>query len=385
VGREAESQQLCGWLERALCGERQVVFVTGEAGIGKTTLMEAFLDQVAADGNLWIARGQCIEHYGVGEAYLPILDALGRLCRDSEGERLVPLLRQYAPTWLVQLPWLLNATDREGLQREIFGATRERMLREMAETIEAFTIETALVLVLEDLQWSDYSTLDLVSFLARRRELARLLVIGTYRPVDVIVGEHPLKAVKRELEVHGQCVDLPLEVLSEADVAAYLAARFPANSLPTELAQLIYRRTDGNPLFIVNVVEDLIAQGVIGQREGQWELGATLEDIEVGVPESIQQMIAQQLERLSAEEQQVLEAASVAGVEFSAAAVAAALETEVAQVEERCDGIRVCHHPLESPRSCGDHQPCRMALLAMLLELLRSRSALVCRWSRCDL
>src|SRR5262249_9806081 len=95
VGREAELEQLHTWLAKALTGERQLVFITGEPGIGKTTVVEAFLEHVATDSALWIGRGQCIAHYGAGEAYLPVLEALGRLCRGPGGERFVELLSQH--------------------------------------------------------------------------------------------------------------------------------------------------------------------------------------------------------------------------------------------------------------------------------------------------
>ena len=85
--------------------------MSGEAGIGKTTVVEAFLEYTA-EKNLWIARGQCVEHYGTGEAFLPILEALGRLCRAQGGTRLITLLDRYAPTWLVQMPAFLNSADR---------------------------------------------------------------------------------------------------------------------------------------------------------------------------------------------------------------------------------------------------------------------------------
>jgi len=350
VGREAAFAQLHGWLEKALSGERQFVFVDGEAGIGKTTVVEAFLERAATKQDLWIGRGQCVEHYGAGEAYLPVLEALGRLCHAPGGGQLVALLDRYAPTWLMQMPALLSSADRERLRRELLGATRERMLREMAEALEVLTTKTPLVLAIEDLQWSDYSTLDLIAFLARQREPARLLLIGTYRPVDVIVSQHPLKVVKQELQVHGQCTELPLELLIMAEVLEYLRVRFPNSTLPEELAWIIHQRTDGNPLFMVNVVESLVAQEGIVQCNGRWELRTTLGNIEVGVPENIRQMIEQQFERLSAAEQQTLGAASVVGVKFSTAAVAAALETEVAQVEERCEELARRAHFL---RSCG--------------------------------
>jgi DNA-binding winged helix-turn-helix (wHTH) protein/predicted ATPase len=334
VGRETELAQLHGWLEKALGGARQIVFVTGEPGIGKTALVEAFLQSL--DASVWIGRGQCIEHYGAGEAYLPVLEALERLCQEPGSERLVKLLDQYAPTWLAQMPWLLNAGDLEALQRKVLGATPERMLREMAKVLEALTAERPLVLVLEDLHWSDYSTLDLISFLAPRRERARLLLIGTYRPAEMLMSGHPLQSVKQELQIHGYCKELALTLLSEAVIAEYLEQQFASereawHTVPLRsLAHVIHQRTDGNPLFMVNVVGYLIAQGVMFTDE-------SLEEVRARIPESLRQMIEKQVLRLSPEEQRVLEAASVAGMEFSAAAVATGIEAPTAEVEKRCE------------------------------------------------
>jgi DNA-binding winged helix-turn-helix (wHTH) protein len=218
VGREIELAHLHDWLEHACEGKRQMVFITGEAGIGKTTLVDAFVAGIAASKGLGIAYGQCVEHYGSGEAYQPVLEALGRWCRGPRGEGRRVLLRQHAPTWLAQMPGLLSVSDSEALQRLLTGTTQQRMLRELAEALEIVTAETPLVLVLEDLHWSDYATLDLLAGLARRREPARLLVLGTYRPTDVLVQGHPLATVVQELRLHGQCTALPLGLLSEAAV-----------------------------------------------------------------------------------------------------------------------------------------------------------------------
>jgi predicted ATPase/DNA-binding winged helix-turn-helix (wHTH) protein len=336
VGREAEMAYLYERLERALSGARQVVLVTGEAGLGKTTLVDAFVEAVGRHRRLCVGRGQCIEHYGAGEAYMPVLEAFGGLCRDPGGQELVRCLAQHAPTWLVQMPGLVSTADLEALQRQVMGTTRERMLRELAAAIEVLTDAQPLVLVLEDLHWSDYSTLDLLAVLGRRREPARLLVLGTYRPEDVAREGHPLKTVLHELHIHGRCDTLPLTFLTEAAIAAYLIGRFPGLSLAQKLARFVFQRTDGNPLFMINVVETWLAQGVLVEQDGQWTIPAAFEALSPGVPESLQQMIAQRLERLGAEDQRVVEAASVAGMEFSAAAVAAALAQEVAWVEVHC-------------------------------------------------
>jgi DNA-binding winged helix-turn-helix (wHTH) protein/tetratricopeptide (TPR) repeat protein len=339
VGREAVLVQIQEWLDKALQGSRQIVFVTGEPGIGKTTVIEAFLESVSGANNLCIARGQCLEQYGQGEAYLPVLEALGRLSRGPERDKIIPLLNRFAPTWLAQMPSLVSDAEHEGLLREMLGATRERMLREMSELVEALTDEMPLLLVLEDLHWSDYSTLDLISALARRRERGRLLLIGTYRLVEVLSSGHPLKAVKQELQVHGCCQELALDYLAEAAVAEYLAGKFPANQFPVGLARLIYQRTDGHPLFMVNLLDYWVAREWIVRRADRWELQIVLEEIGVGVPESLRQMIDKQINRLTPREQRVLEAASVAGVLFSSATVSAALEEDVLHVEELCEEL----------------------------------------------
>ena len=339
LGREAEFATLREWVDRGLAGDRQVVFVTGEPGIGKTALVNGLLQQVSAVARVWIARGQCLEHFGAGEAYLPVLEGLSRLGRAPGGDRIIELLRQHAPAWLHELPSLLPSGEREGLRQQAAGATRERMLREIADAIEAMTAELPLILVIEDLHWSDYSTVDLVTYLARRRDPARLIVIGTYRPVDMVLGDHPLKAVKRELQAHGLSRELPLEYLTEEAVAQYLAVRLGQHQLPKRLARLIHRRSGGNPLFMVNLIEYLIAERAIALDEGGWQLRGGLAEIESGIPESVRELIERQIERLSPEERRVLEGASVVGMECSSVAIGAGLDESTEWVEEHCEAL----------------------------------------------
>jgi len=332
VGRHAERAQLHEALAQALRGERQMMFVSGEPGIGKTAVVDAFVEQVS-NSALLVGHGQCIEHHGTGEAYLPMLVAVSEIGRQAPDESVMALLRRYAPSWLAHMPWLSAVAGGEAPQRESLALTRERMLREMAELLEALTAKIPLLLVLEDLHWSDYSTLDLVSMLARRRGNARLLLLITYRPVEVILADHPLKAVKQDLHVHGYCRDLSLDYLSASDVGIYLEKRFPDHAFPAALAAFIHQRTEGNPLFMLNVVDYLVAQGAIVADRGQWALQSAIGDLDPGVPESLRQMIERQVERHSPEEQHVLEAASIAGTEFSSITVAAALERDVAEIE----------------------------------------------------
>jgi len=348
VGRDEALARMRSWLEKMLGGERQIVFVAGEAGIGKTALVDTFARYIAFDRSIRIARGQCLEQYGTSEAYLPVLEAMGRLCREQG--QVVDVLRTHAPMWLLQMPSLMSASDRELISREVSGATRERMLREMGDALEALTIDLPLVLILEDLHWSDYSTLDLISYLARQRQTAHLMLIGTYRTVELIVSGHPLKAVKQELLAKQQCEELPLSDLSEEAIAKYLSVRFPSNRFPGGLARLIHERTEGNPLFMVNAVDYLVEEGLIVKSEGRWELVVGIEKVEVGVPDSIRQMIEKQIDNLNTEEQRTLEAASVVGAEFSTLAVVAGLGENRASVEGRCDELARQRHFIQD---CG--------------------------------
>jgi predicted ATPase/DNA-binding winged helix-turn-helix (wHTH) protein len=336
VGRDRELIELRACLERAANGARQIVFVTGEPGIGKTTLIELFLAEAASGSRLRIAQGRCIETHGAGEAYLPLLEAMTRLCREPGGQPITRLLRHHAPTWLTQMPSVLNASELRTLQRQTSGVSRERMLRELAETVEVMAADVTLVLWLEDLHWSDPPTVDWLGYLARRPGPARVLVLASCRPVEALARGHPLEAVRDELKMRGHGREIALGRLDETAVAEYLARRFPAERAFGALAGMIHARTGGNPLFVVNVVDDLVRRAVLIERAGRWEVEDSSGLARIAIPEDVRRMIGHQLDRLRPDERRILEAASAAGVEFSAAAVAAAEQIGLDDVERAC-------------------------------------------------
>jgi DNA-binding winged helix-turn-helix (wHTH) protein/tetratricopeptide (TPR) repeat protein len=339
VGRDAALAQLAQWWTAASQGRRQVGIIAGEAGIGKTALVDAFVAQASAVEDLRVGHGQCVESYGAGEPYLPVLEALGRLGQGPDGPRVVSVLRQYAPSWLAQLPALLPPAEWEALQRLVGTTGQTRMLRELTEALDALTTERPLVLVLEDLHWSDRATLEWLAYVAKRPDPARLFILGTYRPVEAVVQAHRLRTILTELRQHGQCVELALDYLSEADVAAYLGQRFEAPRLAANLARVLHRRTTGNPLFLIAVVDELIRQQVVTAGPEGWEVRAGVETLTAMVPATLRALIEIQLAHLRPEDQELLEAASVAGVDCSAAAVAAAVERTEEDVEGRCTAL----------------------------------------------
>ena len=336
VGREAALEALQQDVLMALHGERQVVFLTGEAGIGKTTLVDALVTNLASTMQWWIGRGQCIDQYGAGEAYLPLLEALGQWCRGPEGHHLVALLRQQAPHWLLQMPAFLSPTEYDEIQRRCSGTTRDRMLRELTESLETLSATYPLLVVLEDLHWSDTATLDWLGSVARRRMPARLVVLGTYRPAEAHRHEPSVWRVAEELQRQGHAQIRPLPTLPEAGVAAYLRQRFGDGAWATGLAEMLYQRTQGHPFFFVTMIDAFVRQGYLVAHPAGWAFHGELDTVRLGVPDSVRQLIERQLEDAQPDEQAILVAASVAGAEFSAAAVAAALDQAMEPVEMCC-------------------------------------------------
>lgn len=338
VGRDSELRQLDDYFRLACEGQRQFALLSGEPGIGKTTLLGGFLDHVTKQSSARVVQGHCVIHYGKSEAYGPLLDALTQLCRAPGGAEIVGILRRYAPMWLLQLPGLLDAAETERVQQQIEGATPERMTRELCVAFEVLATETPLVLVLEDLHWGDVSTINILATLAQRMEPGRLMLLCTYRPADAVLYAKNLRDIVLELRGRGQCVEMLMELLSSEDVANYLGGRLGGGFSDT-LAQEVFSRTKGNPLFIVNLIEDLVQQQLLVRHDGHWTASEQARSLVDRVPETLRSLISRRLEALSRKERLVLECATVVGLEFSAGAAAVGLEKTCEEIDAVCESL----------------------------------------------
>ena len=298
IGRDAEQLKLNGWLRGAAWGERKVIVIAGEPGIGKTALLEAFLLEVESQKVALVGRGQCIEPYGTQEVQLPIVQALGGLCRGPQGVRITRLLAQHAPTWLPQASGLETGERPANLAPRAGGASKAHVQRELVDALDALSAEQPLVLALEGLHWSDHFTVDLISMLARRQEPAKLLVVGTYRPADAIVTAHPLRPLILELKAQGLCMELSLGPFSTQDIEHYLEARFPQNQFSATLGQLILECTDGNPLLAVKLVDSLVTHKVVHKLDGHWRLDVSAPGAADGEPDILRRLIDLRMQHL---------------------------------------------------------------------------------------
>ncbi len=329
VGRAAELEELVQDFEHARSGQRQVVFVTGEPGIGKSSLADAFLAQQQIAHAVRIAQGQCLDHHGMGEPYLPLIEALTRLAGSRDGKAVKEILWTQAPSWLAQMPSLWTRSERSLLEAR-GHATRERMMRELTYAVETIASEVPLLLKLEDIHWSDASTLDWLAHVARRPEPARLMVLATFRPVGAETAKAGLDGLVAELAVHRRCREIALRPLSLEAIETYLAARLGARAQQLhDMVPLLLERTGGNPLFVTGIVNQLAQQPDSGET-----LGAL-----VSIPPDVRRFIDRQIDCLDESDRSLLSAASVIRREFATTAVAAAMEIGPEQVEARCAGL----------------------------------------------
>ena len=374
IGRTAELARLHAAWERARLGKRCVVWLAGDPGVGKTTLTERF---IAGLGDVAWVRGQCVDQYGAGEPYLPLLEALGELCRRDAAA--VQLLRAVAPTWLLQLPWLSTPEERDVLRRELAGLGVERMLREIAEFFDRYTERVPLLLVTEDLHWSDRATIQLLDYVARRRASARFMWLATFRLAEVVAFEHPLNPLRRELLLHGLCEEIVLDPFSESEVAQYVAQRSPAAATDEPFVRALHERTDGLPLFVAHILGDA------AEIELEPDTAAAATHVAaLAVPEKLAALIDHYIVRLSPEERSLLSAAAVCGTAFRVDTVVDVLDADSVAIAQACEDLvrkrllltaAGSHAPVASPRLFYSfrHALFRQVLYERIVTTLRTK------------
>jgi predicted ATPase len=311
VGREPELHLLARAFDEVTRGRRRAVFISGEAGIGKTSVVESFLADVAAPRHCWIARGQCVTHFGAEVPYLPVFEALSMLAGESS-EQVLPVLRSSAPTWLGQMIGVTTLRERAQLARVTAAASGERLMREFAEAIEALARDRPVVLWLDDLHDCDTSTLQLLGYLVRRVVPARVLIIGSHRPTVAEARGGPLRRIALELRERSLSREVLLGGLGVAAVDEYLRARLPLalDGALAVLAQRVHARTEGHPLFVVHLTDELVCHGDVWGTD-------SLHTRVTAIPHTLEEMLRAQLGVLPERDREILDAASVAGVRFA--------------------------------------------------------------------
>lgn len=321
VGREAERRELRGALAAARQGNGQLFAVAGEAGMGKTTLVDGFL---AESGGCSLLRGRCSERLAGAEAYLPFLEALDDLLKGEMAESMEATLRSLAPSWHAMTigGGGVTAVSQERLKRELFTFFQDAGKR------------SPVVLFIDDLHWADVSTIDLLAYLGHRLDKLPLLGVVCYRGSEMVRAQHPFQGVMRELQGRGRGHEIPLAFLTRDEVARYLELAFPNHAFPVTFARFIHEKTEGNPLFMADVLRDLHRRGVIAETAGRFGLSQAVPDIERDLPESVRSVIERKIAQLGEPERRLLAAASVQGYEFDSAVLSSITGLDIEKVED---------------------------------------------------
>ncbi|MDB4873983.1 MAG: transcriptional activator protein [Gemmatimonadetes bacterium] len=334
VGRERDRERMLIAYANAVLGTGSVLSLSGEPGIGKTTLVEDCLVRMTDSYPCSLARGRCSERLAGTEAYLPILEALdGVLHHDRDGA-VREVMARVAPTWYANVRTESAARVVEE-STDLRAVSQEKMKREIAVLLTEASRVMPVVLFIDDLHWADASTIDLLAYLGPRITELRVLIVLTYRPSEMRLAKHPFLSVQLDLQARGIASEIALDFLSRENVVEFLALQYPDNHFPADFARAIHDKTEGNPLFMVDVVRYLGSLGVIAQTDGSWGLARSVPDIVRELPQSVRSMIERKIEQLGESDRRLLSVASVQGYEFDSAVVAAVLGLDAADVEDQ--------------------------------------------------
>jgi predicted ATPase/DNA-binding winged helix-turn-helix (wHTH) protein len=343
IGRDAALQQLSEAWASAQSGNKQLSFVSAEAGVGKTALVQGWLGQQFLDADnptpCLLANAACFDQHGSGEPYLPVLNALSSLLKAPQSDAVKQCLRQFAPSWYIQIPSLLTEAEQATLKQELFGVTTQRMLREFVDFIEALSQQMPLLLCIEDLHWCDAASLQLIMALAQRQSAGRYMLLGSFRSSVLQQDSSPLKGIYSQLMLQQQCQTLSLTNLDNEGIAKWLARSLPDALQTDAITDLFCRYTEGNPLLLNAALEHLQLSGLIPvQPDVEADYSSiTPAQIEQGISGGLKHLLSLKTANLDKDDRQVLEAASVSAAEFATESLAAVLQRDVLEIEEACE------------------------------------------------
>ena len=345
VGRDLEMDALLHEFERAQRGTGRLVVLSAEAGVGKTTLIDAFVRLLEDSGEaVRVGRGRCSERLAGSEAYLPVLEVLDSLQRHEQLGSLSRLIRALAPSWYVQImPPSANDSSAARLAADTARGSQERLKREISALLDEVARMQPVVLCFDDVHWADPSTTDLLGYLARRMEHTRLLLIVTCRPSELAQARHPFLSLKLDLVARGVGREIFPGPLDEAAIDRYLSLQFTDHQLPRGFAAVIHQRTEGHPLFVVDLLRDLRRRQILRQQDGRWILTEDLATLERAMPESMRSLVQRKIDALDDDDRRLLGAASVQGIDFDTAILAAVLERSEESIEDRLERLEREH------------------------------------------
>lgn len=336
IGREKPWAQLSDAADRSVRGKTNVVFVRGDAGIGKTTLVENFCKNLGRR-HAAVAYGRCIEGFAGVEPFYPVIDALAKWVKGEEADRIQDALLSHAPSWAALLGGLLSRERRTLLLRTQNINAKGRVIGEFCELLEFLSESTPVVLWLDDVHWADFATLDLISALARRQSSRQILIICTLRSDDLSDRSATVKQLLDDLQLHRLCSVIDLKGLNEQDVAQYIGEEHPSKN--GEFSTYLQHRSGGNPLFLSIILDHLLSIGAVSLIDGRWTYDGLISKIGNDIPPTINDLVESKIAKIDDDSRRALEAASAVGDSFNVTIPAGAADLSIWRFEEICENL----------------------------------------------
>ena len=330
VGRDSEIRLLMHHLDSALNIKGTTIFVYGEAGVGKTRLINEFLAHAKKIG-AEVLRGWCLSEAAI--PYFPFTEAFNTYMSTTSDAKAKSIMTKQ----LGIVGWLKGTETTQESKTQEFLSTpeieRDKTFEAVARVLLHLSAQKPLVLFMDDLQWADHLSLALIHYLSRKCRNSRLLIIGTYRPEETIPTEegrlHPLEETMFSMNREDLLIKMELKSLKRDDLSELVRSIFHT-SIDEELVEKLYEETEGNPLFAIETLNLVVEEGFLSEKEGQWILTAPAE--KMGIPSKIQEVITRRIKRLGREERRLLDLAAVCGYSFNPNIMGKIMASDVADI-----------------------------------------------------
>lgn len=333
AGRAGELAILSAYLNLAARGRIQCVQIAGPSGVGKTRLVEHWLQHAHPVASWQVLKARCTEVTGEREPFGPWMQILQEATRHAEPQAWTDELRRLAPCWLTQLPALLDEQSLRELRYQTYRAGTGRMVRECAALVQAMARRQPLLLVLEDIQWLDTASLDLLITLLRSRADAAILLVMTRRQERLDEPAAPIMEVLQRTLADEGARFLTLSGLNAAEVAQYLDFRSPGVKDHAAMSAGLLALTEGLPILLGLVVDELLASGIPAT---QW-FGTVTRFRDLQRP--VRQLVLSRAGSLSLRRRSVLDMACCVAMPIPVPMTAQVLELTETEVEAACEAL----------------------------------------------
>ncbi|MFP3872201.1 MAG: tetratricopeptide repeat protein [Candidatus Aenigmatarchaeota archaeon] len=347
VDRKEVLTELDHYKDRVSSGEGRCIFLKGETGVGKTRVAEAFLEECESSG-FEVLKSRCL-YYESSQPYLPFYEALGEYIERDERKK-EEVEEDVGPGFIGQaaatstedatpMSFIGGGGEEDEIEETSFSDRQNMMFHRVTDLIIDLSKERPVVFFMDDLHWIDDSSAQLLHHLARNISDERVMLFGAYRPEELRYEEErpPLKDTLDRLKEEKVLDIVELSRLDQHALSELVKEYLGREDLSDDFFWTLYRESEGNPFYAIEIVESLMQEGVIDPQSFIWDPEEALS--EMSIPSSIKEMTSRKIEDLEKDEKKVLMYASLLGTEFDFQILERVVDMDVIELLDVVDSL----------------------------------------------